>query len=74
MIDQFDQIVERVEHTNDTPIIYSANYMHGTAKSLKNKNDRITLVVDLKFWFERVKIKYYENTLFTNNKAFWSMA
>jgi|TARA_B100000212_G_scaffold135514_1_gene101927 hypothetical protein len=73
-IDQFDQIVERVEHTNNTPIIYSANYMHGTAKSLKNKNDRITLVVDIKFWFERVKIKYYEGTLFTNNKAFWSMA
>jgi len=48
--------------------------MHGTAKSLKNKNDRITLVVDIKFWFERVKIKYYEGTLFTNNKAFWSMA
>ena len=36
-IDQFDQIVEKVDHTNNTPIMYSANYMHGTIKSLKNK-------------------------------------
>jgi hypothetical protein len=74
MIDQFDQIVERVEHTNDTPIIYSANYMHGTIKSLDNTNDRITFVVDIKYWFARVRSKYNNGTLFTNNKAFWSMA
>jgi len=70
-IDQFDQIVEKVEHTNNVPILYSANYMHGTVKSLKNKNDRITLVVDLNHWFERAKIKYNEGTLFIDNRAFW---
>ena len=73
-IDQFDQVVEKVEHTNNTPIIYSANYMHGTIKSLDNTNDRITFVVDIKYWFARVRSKYNNGTLFTNNKAFWSMA
>jgi len=73
-IDQFDQIVESVSHNNNVPVLYSCNYMHGTIKSLSNKNERITLVVDLKYWFPRVRKRYLKGRLFTNNKAFWSMA
>jgi hypothetical protein len=70
-IDKFDQVVEKVDHGSGYPIIYSSTYMHGTYKNIENKNERITLVVDLKFWFGRVRSDYNQNKLFLDNKAFW---
>lgn len=70
-IDKFDQVVEQVDHGSGKPIIYSSTYMHGTYKDFENKNERITLVIDLKFWFGRVKTDYNKKKLIKNNKAFW---
>jgi len=70
-IDKFDQVVEKVDHGSGYPIIYSSTYMHGTYKDYANKNERITLVIDLRFWFGRIKSDYNQNKLFTDNEAFW---
>lgn len=62
-VDKFDQVVEKIDHSENVPIIYSSTFMHGTFKNLENKNDRITLVVDLKLWFGRIEDDFEQGIL-----------